>query len=50
MKATLDRDATGKLVRKAGVMAIVLASGELRPGDDLRIELPPRPHRALERV
>ena len=50
MDATLDRDANGKLIRKAGVMAIVLADGLVRPGDAVRLELPPAPHRALEPV
>ena len=50
MDATLDRDANGELVRKAGIMAIVLAEGEVRAGDSIRIELPPEPHRALEPV
>ena len=30
--AVLDRDAEGRLVRKAGIMAIVLAGGVVRPG------------------
>ena len=50
MKATLARDADGKLIRKAGVMGVVLADGTVRPGDRIRIELPPQPHRALEPV
>jgi MOSC domain-containing protein YiiM len=50
MAATLSRDAEGELVRKAGVMATVRVSGEVRPGDAIRIELPPEPHRALEPV
>jgi MOSC domain-containing protein YiiM len=50
MAATLDRDAAGKLVRKAGVMAIVLQGGEVRPGDPIGVELPPPPHRSLEPV
>jgi MOSC domain-containing protein YiiM len=50
MAATLDRDEEGTLVRKAGVMAIVLTSGEVRPGDPIRVELPPLPHRRLEPV
>ena len=50
MKATLPRDADGKLVRKAGVMSIVLTGGVVRPGDSIRIELPPEPHRPLEPV
>ncbi len=50
MAATLDRDDEGRLIRKAGVMAIVLASGEVRPGDAIRVELPPEPHQPLEPV
>lgn len=50
MAATLDRDAEGGLVRKAGVMAIVLTGGDVRPGDTIRIELPPEPHRPLAPV
>jgi MOSC domain-containing protein YiiM len=47
MAATLDRDEQGNLVRKAGVMSVVLAAGEVRPGDPIRIELPAEPHRPL---
>jgi MOSC domain len=50
MAATLDRDEQGKLVRKAGVMGIVLAGGEVRTGDPIRVELPPEPHWSLEPV
>jgi MOSC domain-containing protein YiiM len=50
MAATLDRDAEGHLVRKAGIMAIVLEGGEVRPGDPIRVELPSAPHRPLEPV
>ena len=47
MAATLDRDADGNLIRKAGVMSIVLADGDVRPGDAVRVELPAAPHRPL---
>jgi MOSC domain-containing protein YiiM len=47
MAATLDRDPAGNLVRKAGVMGVVRVSGEVRPGDPIRVEPPPLPHRAL---
>ena len=47
MAATLDRDERGDLVRKAGVMGVVVAGGEVRPGDPIRVELPPEPHRPL---
>jgi MOSC domain-containing protein YiiM len=50
MAATLDRDAEGNLIRKAGVMAIVLAGGQVRPGDPIQVELPPEPRRPLAPV
>jgi MOSC domain-containing protein YiiM len=50
MAATLGRDELGNLVRKAGVMGIVLAGGEVRPGDPIHLEPPPEPHRSLEPV
>jgi len=50
MAATLDRDADGKLVRKAGVMGVVLRGGEVRADDAIEIELPAPPHRALDPV
>jgi MOSC domain-containing protein YiiM len=50
MKAVLDRDGEGDLVRKAGIMAIVLAGGEVRVGDAIGIELPAEPHRPLAPV
>lgn len=50
MAATLGRDEHGNLVRKAGIMGIVLAGGEVRPGDPIRVELPPQPHRPLAPV
>lgn len=50
MRAVLDRDAEGRLVRKAGIMAIVTRGGTVRPGDAVATALPPPPHRRLERV
>lgn len=50
LAAVLDRDAEGTLFRKAGVMGIVLAGGKVRPGDRIQVEVPPEPHRRLERV
>jgi len=47
MAATLEHDTCGNLVRKAGIMAIVLKGGEVRPGDPITVELPAQPHRAL---
>src|SRR5262245_26866807 len=44
------REEEGNLIRKAGVMGIVLASGEVQTGDVIGIELPQPPYRPLERV
>ena len=50
MAATLARDGAGNLVRKAGVMGVVIAGGEVRPGDAVTVALPAPPHRWLEPV
>lgn len=50
MAATLGRDAAGGVLRKAGVMAVVMAGGEVRPGDAITIELPAAPHAPLAPV
>lgn len=50
MQRLAQRDEQGRLVRRAGVMAIVLASGEVREQDEIGVTLPPEPHVALERV
>jgi MOSC domain-containing protein YiiM len=38
MAAVLDRDADGQLVRKAGVMGVVVKGGEIRPGDRIQVD------------
>jgi MOSC domain-containing protein YiiM len=48
--AVLEKTAEGKLLRKAGVMAVVVEGGEVRPGDSIRVELPAPPHLPLEPV
>jgi MOSC domain-containing protein YiiM len=50
MAAVLDRDAQGHLIRKSGVMAVVLRGGIVRPQDDITVVLPPIPHKTLEPV
>lgn len=50
MKAVLDKDEQGQLIRKAGIMGIVLASGEIKTGDKIEIILPPLPHTQLQYV
>jgi MOSC domain-containing protein YiiM len=50
MAAVLGRDEQGNLVRKAGIMGIVLAAGEVRAGDSIRVELLPEHNQRLEPV
>lgn len=50
MKAVLDRDEHGELIRKSGVMSVVVEGGELRAGDPIAIELPSGPVQHLRPV
>jgi MOSC domain-containing protein YiiM len=50
MAALLDHDADGNLVRKAGIMGIVLTGGLVTSGDAIVVEPPDGPHRRLEPV
>jgi len=50
LAAVLDRGPRGELVRKAGVMGVVLAGGTIRPADKIAVLLPAGEHRPLERV
>lgn len=50
MGAVLDRDAQGRLVRKAGVMGVVREGGEVRAGDAIVVHLPDGTPRRLEPV
>jgi MOSC domain-containing protein YiiM len=50
LAAVLDRDTDGRLVRKAGVMAVVLPGGRVRPLDPVRVELPLAPREVLDVV
>ena len=47
MAATLDKQTDGTLVRKTGIMGIVLKGGSVRPGDEIRVELPEGPFEPL---
>ncbi len=50
LRLVAHRDAGGRLVRRAGVMGVVLRGGPVRPGDPVTVELPPLPHVPLDRV
>ncbi|MGE4239972.1 MOSC domain-containing protein [Ramlibacter sp.] len=46
----VDRDEDGGVIRKAGVMGVVLAGGIVRAGDAVAVRLPAQPHRPLAPV
>nr|WP_329043436.1 MOSC domain-containing protein [Streptomyces sp. NBC_00178] len=50
LKQVVGRADDGTVVRKAGIMGIVVTGGTVRPGDEIHAELPAEPHRPLERV
>ncbi len=50
LAAVLVRAPDGTLVRKAGVMGIVAAGGDVAPGDAIAVILPAEPWERLERV
>ena len=50
MEAVLDRDPSGALVRKSGVMSVVITGGDVVPGDAIDVELPAEPHLPLQPV
>jgi MOSC domain len=50
MQATLDRDTAGNLIRKAGVMGVVLSGGDVQAGDGIRVQMPEGERRALAPV
>jgi len=47
MAAVLGRDAEGNLVRKTGVMAIVISGGDVQAGDPIAVEFPKDERRPL---
>ncbi|HJQ44371.1 MAG TPA: MOSC domain-containing protein [Jatrophihabitantaceae bacterium] len=48
--AVLDHDVDGNLIRRAGVMSVVVNGGDVRPGDEIAVELPTEPHSPLQPV
>ena len=49
-RAVIDHDTDGQLVRRAGIMGIVLAGGTVASGDAIVVELPAGPHAPLAPV
>ncbi len=50
LKEVLSKDAAGELIRRAGVMGVIVSGGVVRPDDPIVIGLPASPHQPLERV
>ncbi len=50
MQALIYKDDKGKLIRKTGVMGIVLEGGVVHTGDAIQVILPDKPFVALEPV
>lgn len=50
LQAVLGRDEHNNLIRKAGIMGIVITGGLIHVGDAIRVQLPEPPFLALERV
>lgn len=50
LKAVLEQRPDGTVVRKSGIMAVVLTGGWVRPGDGIAAQLPTPPFQPLERV
>lgn len=46
----VGRDADGEIVRRAGVMGVVVVGGPIRTGESLRVALPAGPHEPLRPV
>ena len=50
LRAVLGHDANGNLIRKTGVMAVVITSGEVTVGDAIAVTLPVGEQRPLTPV
>ncbi len=50
LQQVVGRDEAGNVVRKAGVMSVVLTGGAVRPGDPVAVVLPDAPHHPLQPV
>lgn len=50
LAAVLDRGPSGELIRKSGIMSVVLKGGRVRAGDCIAVEMAEPPFLPLERV
>ncbi len=47
MSAVLEKKSDGSVIRKSGVMGIVLEGGKVKPGDPIQVVYPPEPYEPL---
>ena len=50
LKELIQRDDDGTVRRLSGAMSMVVRSGTVRPGDPIRVGLPPEPHHPMELI
>ena len=50
MDSVIERTDSGALIRKSGIMSIVIEGGVIQPGDAIVATLPEEPHEQLDRV
>lgn len=50
LRLAVGRDEDGGVVRRTGVMGVVVTGGTVTIGDPITVVLPPEPHEALTRV
>jgi len=50
LKAVIDKDEEGNLIRKSGVMSIVLEGGVVNVNDEIAVKVPEGSHIPLEKV
>ena len=50
LKVAIGRDEEGHMIRKAGIMGVVMTGGIIRPDDTIEVEPPAPPRHALECV
>ena len=50
LKACIEKDEHGQIIRKTGVMSVVIVGGEVFPNDPIRVEYPQGDHHPLDVV
>ncbi len=50
LKAVLQKNEDKSIIRKAGIMGVVLEGGEINVGDNIKIEYPKKPFQNLEPI